>query len=188
MLKFNKLSYRPEIDGIRTLAVIPVVLYHFKASFKGGFAGVDVFFVISGYLITSILIHELKKSNTVSIKNFWERRARRLFPALAFMLTILLVSANYVFLPPSFTSLMRQIKATMTMTANYHFAREFSEGYFSIEEVQVPLLHCWSLAVEEQFYVAYPVIILVMWKSRLRKPLYFSFFCWEYLGGLCTYP
>ena len=198
---FRKGGYRPEVDGLRTVAVLPVVFYHFKLGFPAGYTGVDVFFVISGYLITGVLIHDLNCNCSPPdmkhlLKDFWERRVRRLFPALACMLIGTLVAANSIYLadlyqvsllipaqvPQPFVSftanslffnhqdLGKQITSVLLMSANYHY-KDSLTSYFSADETEIPFLHCWSLAVEEQFYVFYPIVIGLFWRvPSLRQP------------------
>ena len=158
---FPPLTYRPELDGLRAFAVIPVVLFHFKVSgFEGGFTGVDVFFVISGFLITGILLSDLS-TNKFSMKRFWIRRCRRLFPALALMLIIVLIAGWHTFLGSTYEKLTNQAWATLLFGANFHFAS--GDGYFR-SELEEPLLHCWSLAVEEQFYFVFPLLLWALWR------------------------
>jgi peptidoglycan/LPS O-acetylase OafA/YrhL len=154
------LAYRPELDGLRAVAVVPVVLYHFGCSFPGGFAGVDVFFVISGYLITSILLAALA-AGTLSLAGFWSRRVRRLFPALSAMLAATLLAANFVLLAETYWSLGAQAWATLLLGANVKFYT--AVDYFH-NPLECPLLHCWSLAVEEHFYLLYPLLLRALWR------------------------
>jgi peptidoglycan/LPS O-acetylase OafA/YrhL len=152
-------GYRSDIDGLRAVAVIPVVLYHFGIwPFTGGFVGVDVFFVISGYLITSILFEELAGRGSISLVGFYNRRARRILPALAFVIVSSLV-AGYVLMPPiDLESLGRQSFFSVTGLANVFFL--LNTDYFDRNAELLPLLHMWSLSVEEQFYVLWPLILI----------------------------
>lgn len=150
--------YRPEIDGLRALAIVPVVLFHYRApGFAGGFVGVDVFFVISGYLITSLIQHEMDHG-TFSLARFYERRVRRIFPALFAMLTIASLAALILFFPVDLVRYARSLFATALFAANFEFWRE--AGYFDVAANQKPLLHLWSIAIEEQFYLLYPALLL----------------------------
>ncbi|HDR2543165.1 TPA: acyltransferase [Enterobacter mori] len=163
------MRYRAEIDGLRALAVIPVILYH--AGFQwlpGGFIGVDVFFVISGYLITTILINELDQGK-FSIINFYERRARRILPALFVMMVVTIPFAYAYLLPDDMRSFWRSVLSVCFFVSNYLFSYE--SGYFAPDVELMPLLHTWSLAVEEQFYVIFPVMLFVLW--RFGKSLTF---------------
>jgi peptidoglycan/LPS O-acetylase OafA/YrhL len=157
---FIPLKYRPEIDGLRAVAVLPVLLYHFKASFPGGYAGVDVFFAISGYLITNILLAKMEKRK-FSMRNFFVRRSRRLFPALAVVLAMTLAVGWHVFLADTFTSTARQVQAVLLVGGNFHFYRLI--GYMTESSLEQPLLHCWSLVVEEQFYLVFPILLQLLW-------------------------
>jgi peptidoglycan/LPS O-acetylase OafA/YrhL len=152
------MRYRPDIDGIRTLAVVPVVLFHAGVwPFTGGYVGVDVFFVISGYLITGILLADIRSGN-FSITRFYERRIRRIFPALFLVLALCLVAASFILLPSYFEDFSESLFATAVFASNFQFWRE--AGYFGAAAELAPLLHTWSLAVEEQFYVFIPLLLL----------------------------
>ena len=164
--RFPRLTFRPELDGLRTLAVVPVVLYHFNLSFPGGFAGVDVFFVISGYLITSVILSGLE-AETFSFKRFWVRRCRRLFPASTFMLAITLLVANFILLGINYEKMSNQATATQLVGANFFFYVETTSYFYN--PLEVPLLHCWSLAVEEQFYTIFPFCVWLVWIGSGRN-------------------
>ena len=162
------MNYRREIDGLRALAVIPVVLFHTGfESFSGGFVGVDVFFVISGYLITSIILKE-KEAGTFSLLYFYERRARRILPALFLVLAACLPFAWFWLLPSDLSAFSRSVAAVSVFASNILFWNE--AGYFDTDAELKPLLHTWSLAVEEQFYIIFPLFILFAWgfgKARI---------------------
>ena len=160
--------YRSDIDGLRGVAVLAVVLFHFGFDVPGGFAGVDVFFVISGYLITTIQLDRLRRG-VFSVRSFWARRVRRLFWALAAMLAILLVAAHHVLLARNgdYASLLAQAQATLLFGANFWYYRNL-ESYF-FDPVESPLLHCWSLAVEEQYYLLYPLLLSGVWRCAGRR-------------------
>lgn len=156
------MAYRREIDGLRAVAVVPVILFHAGLTlFSGGYVGVDVFFVISGYLITSILIGELEEGN-FSIARFYERRARRILPALFFVMLCCIPFAWMWMLPSELTDFAHSVIAVVFFVSNILFWRE--EGYFAPAAEQKPLLHTWSLAVEEQYYVLFPIFLLVTWR------------------------
>ena len=160
------MKYRPEIDGLRALAVIPVVLFHagFKV-FGGGYVGVDVFFVISGYLITSIILNELE-SGTFSLIHFYERRARRILPALFLVIFVCLPFA-WMWLPPTDKiAFSESLVAVPFFASNILFYK--TSGYFDIATELKPLIHTWSLAVEEQYYVLFPAFLLLTWKLGKR--------------------
>ncbi|AOH84133.1 hypothetical protein AWL63_09300 [Sphingomonas panacis] len=165
------LRYRPEIDGLRALAVVPVVLFHAGVpAFSGGFVGVDVFFVISGFLITGILHRELA-AGTFSILKFYERRIRRLFPALFAMIAASSAIGFFLLLPDEFAAFGRQILATCLFASNILFWNE--DGYFDAESATKPLLHTWSLAVEEQYYIGFPLLLwlIVRYAPRAIRPI-----------------
>ncbi len=157
------LTYRKDIDGLRAVAVLPVVLYHAGFAFtSGGYVGVDVFFVISGYLITGIIAAELRNDN-FSLLSFYERRARRILPALVFVLLCSFVAGAVLLLPDQFNEFAKSALATATFLANIWFWDQ-PGGYFSEETEFWPLLHMWSLAVEEQFYVFYPLLLMAVFR------------------------
>ena len=151
-----KSSYRPEVDGLRAIAVIAVLIYHLGIGLPGGFVGVDVFFVISGFLITGI-IHRGLENGTFSLGEFWERRVRRIFPAL-FVVLAATLAAGYWLLPPNeLEDLGRSSVAQALLVANVYFSQ--STGYFAGPAEFKPLLQTWSLAVEEQFYLFFPLAL-----------------------------
>ncbi|HEX3809437.1 MAG TPA: acyltransferase family protein [Rhizomicrobium sp.] len=162
--------YRPDIDGLRALAILPVVFYHYRvAGFSGGFVGVDVFFVISGFLITS-LIHGEMQAGRFSIAQFYERRVRRIFPALFALLLAATVAAYFILFPTDFARYARTLMATAAFGSNFEFWKE--AGYFDAAADQKPLLHLWSIAVEEQFYLIFPLVLWACAKiSHLRLRL-----------------
>jgi peptidoglycan/LPS O-acetylase OafA/YrhL len=140
--------YRSDIDGLRAIAILLVVLFHVDFVFHGGFIGVDVFFVISGYLITGQLIREIN-AGSFSFARFWERRIRRLFPALIVSVLMAIAVGFFILLPEDYMSLTRSAVYQQLMLANV-FSWKWS-GYFDGASELKPLLHMWSLAVEEQF-------------------------------------
>lgn len=152
------MHYRPEIDGLRALAVVPVLLFHAGFSFLGGgFAGVDVFFVISGFLITSIIHREIREGS-FSIVSFYERRARRLAPALLLVCAVCIPFAVLWMLPQELNNFGKSLYAVNLFASNFLFWDQ--TGYFEPSTELMPLLHTWSLAVEEQFYVVFPLMLL----------------------------
>jgi len=164
------LRYRPEIDGLRAIAVIPVILFHAGFDlFSGGFIGVDVFFVISGFLITSILISEIDEGN-FSLARFYERRARRILPALFTMMAVCLPFAWLWLTPDDMKDFSESLIAVSFFSSNFLFWQE--SGYFDTATELKPLIHTWSLAVEEQYYVFFPLFLMFMWKrSRYRTKI-----------------
>ncbi len=161
------MNYRKEIDGLRAVAVVPVVLFHAGWNvFSGGYVGVDIFFVISGYLITSIILEE-RTEGKFSIIRFYERRVRRIFPALFFVFTITLPFAWVFMLPLPFQDFMRSLAAASLFISNVHFWE--TTGYFSEAAELRPLLHTWSLAVEEQYYLIFPILTMALGAVTFRK-------------------
>lgn len=166
------LNYRPEIDGLRAVAILPVVFYHAGiAGFSGGFVGVDVFFVISGYLITSIILHE-KREGRFSLLNFYERRVRRIFPALFVMMAAMFPVAFLLLSPTAMKEFSGSVAASTVFVANVFFLR--ASGYFATAAELKPLLHNWSLSLEEQFYILFPAALLLTW--RLGRSVQLSLF------------
>lgn len=157
------MKYRPEIDGLRALAVLPVILFHAGlAAFSGGFVGVDIFFVISGYLITTIILNDLKDNN-FSIVRFYERRARRILPALFLVLFASSAVAWVLLSALDGASYAKSVLGVVTFTSNFVFWLD--GGYFETVSELKPLLHTWSLAVEEQFYLFFPVLMLLGYRK-----------------------
>ncbi len=153
------LAYRPDIDGLRALAVLPVMCFHAGFSaFAGGFVGVDVFFVVSGYLVTRLILGE---GDAFSLARFYERRARRILPALAVVLTASLAAAWWWLLPADLTAFSRSLAAVLGLSSNVYFWRSALD-YFARPTDLVPLLHTWSLAVEEQFYLLFPLGVMLV--------------------------
>jgi peptidoglycan/LPS O-acetylase OafA/YrhL len=164
-----KLIYRPEIDGLRAIAVGAVILYHAQITifghkpFNGGFIGVDIFFVISGYLITSIILKELVTTGSFSFKHFYERRIRRILPALLFIMLVSLPFAWMYFLPTSFVDFSKSILYSLGFSSNFYF--HYSGQQYGAESgLLKPFLHTWSLSVEEQYYILFPIVLLVTFK------------------------
>ena len=160
------IKYRAEIDGLRALAVLPVILFHAGFEwFSGGFVGVDVFFVISGYLITTIIISEMAEGK-FSIVNFYERRARRILPALFFVMAACLPFAWLWLTPTDLKDFGQSLVAVSTFSSNILFWLE--SGYFNNSAGLKPLLHTWSLAVEEQYYILFPIFLMLTWRLGLK--------------------
>ena len=164
-----KLTYRPEIDGLRAIAVVAVILYHAQITilghqpFKGGFIGVDIFFVISGYLITSIILKELVTTGSFSFKHFYERRVRRILPALLFVMLVSLPFAWMYLLPSSFIDFSKSILYSLGFSSNFYFYYS-GQQYGAESGLLKPFLHTWSLSVEEQFYILFPIVLLIIFK------------------------
>lgn len=160
------MKYRSEIDGLRALAVLPVILFHAGFDlFSGGFVGVDVFFVISGYLISTIMISEMADGN-FSLVNFYERRARRILPALFFVLLVCLPFAWFLLSPGELKSFGQSLIAVSTFSSNVLFWLD--TGYFDPAAELKPLLHTWSLAVEEQYYILFPLFLMLTWRLGVK--------------------
>ncbi len=155
--------YRPEVDGLRAVAVLIVVFYHAGLGFSGGFIGVDVFFVISGYLITSLILKDAQ-NGTFTLSNFWQRRIRRIVPAAVVLVLFTLVVGWFILLPDDFVGLGNSALSQTFFAANIYFWRTLD--YFAVAADEKPLLHTWLLAVEEQFYLFFPVLLLVLFRFK----------------------
>jgi len=159
-------KYRPDIDGLRAVAILSVVGFHaFPNWIKGGFVGVDVFFIISGYLITSVILSSLDKG-TFSFSEFYARRIKRIFPALIVVLTTCFVLGWFVLLPDEYQQLGKHIAAGSGFMSNFFFWEE--AGYFDNSAITKPLLHLWSLGIEEQYYIAWPLLLYLAWKQHFK--------------------
>jgi peptidoglycan/LPS O-acetylase OafA/YrhL len=163
------MQYRPEIDGLRAIAVVSVVLYHAQITvfghqpFQGGFIGVDIFFVISGYLITTIILNELITTGSFSFKHFYERRIRRILPALLFVMLASLPFAWMYLLPNALIDFSKSILYSLGFSSNFYF--HFSGQEYGAEDgLLKPFLHTWSLSVEEQYYILFPILLIITYK------------------------
>lgn len=171
-------EYRPEIDGLRAIAVIAVVLYHADVRFfaEGGFLGVDVFFVISGFLITRLILRDLERE-AFSLGVFIQRRALRILPALYVVVTSTFIAWSLIETPREIQALAGSTLAAILLVPNFYFA--FQGGYFTTPLEEMPLLHTWSLGVEEQFYLLFPLFLSFVWRTvrrHLLKVVLFAFF------------
>ena len=155
--------HRREIDGLRSLAILPVLFYHAGFSWMpGGFFGVDVFFVISGFLITAILLNELSSTGRISITRFYERRARRILPALFAVILVSVVVGWFLMFTDQFKLFLQSVVSILYFGSNYFFLGH--TGYFDADIDLNPMVHTWSLAIEEQFYVFFPLVLWLLWK------------------------
>jgi peptidoglycan/LPS O-acetylase OafA/YrhL len=180
----QKLSryYRPEIDGLRCIAVISVIFYHAQITifgiqpFKGGFIGVDIFFVISGYLITSIILKEILEKGSFSFKNFYKRRIRRILPVLIFVMLVSIPFSWIYIYPIDLVSYSKSILYSLGFSSNYYFHYSGLE-YGSPESLLKPFLHTWSLSVEEQYYILFPIVLVIVFKYFRHGLIYFLLLC-----------
>lgn len=157
-------AYRADIDGLRAIAVLAVIAYHIGVpGFRGGFVGVDIFFVISGYLITGLLQQEILQHGRVRFAAFFARRIRRLGPALVLVTLCTLLAGYVVLLPEAANNLGREARAVVTISANHHFLKHAFDYFNSVTDLK-PLLHTWSLAVEEQYYLLWPLLMVAAWR------------------------
>lgn len=159
------MAYRPEVDGLRTVAVLSVLFFHAGFSvFSGGFVGVDIFFVISGYLISQILLREIAQGR-FSFRVFYERRIRRIIPALLVVVFATLIASSWLALPDQLLDTAKSAIAAIFSAANFWFWKQ--SGYFSSDAEFMPLLHTWSLGVEEQFYIFFPILLILLVRLRI---------------------
>ena len=160
--KFIPQNYKPEIDSLRAIAVFLVIFFHFELlNFTGGFIGVDVFFVISGYLITNLLVNDLRKGN-FSLFEFYLRRIRRILPALYTVILLTLIAGYFIFSPIHLNRFGESSISSLLGVSNFFFWYEY--GYFDFKKLYKPLLHTWSLSVLLQFYIFWPIFIFVLYK------------------------
>jgi len=163
MIEFK---YRADVDGLRAIAVVLVLLFHADLDISGGFVGVDVFFVISGFLITGLILKE-QQSEGFQLSQFWIRRVRRILPVSTFVVMATLVAGFFILLPIDYSKLAKSTIAQQLMVSNFFFLK--STGYFEGAANEMPLLHTWSLAVEEQFYLFYPFVLMLLSTLTRRK-------------------
>ena len=169
-----RISYRPEIDGLRAISVIAIIIYHANFFsdyhlFQGGFIGVDIFFVISGYLITTLILKEILKTNQFSFKYFYERRIRRILPVLFFIIIVTSITSYFILLPSSLIDFAKSVFSIIFFISNIYFWVTGAK-YGEESELVRPLLHTWSLSVEEQFYILFPIFLVIIIK-HLRQGL-----------------
>ncbi len=175
LINNNKPRYRPDIDGLRAVAVISVILYHLnEAILPGGFVGVDVFFVISGYLITLHILRDMELDR-FSLAEFYRRRIKRIIPAMLVVVSVVLLASLIILRPEDSEELARSSFAALFSMANIYFWLFQDASYFAPASNQLPLLHLWSLGVEEQFYIFWPLILILMHKVVRGKTFLFLF-------------
>ena len=154
---------RPDIQGLRGIAVLVIVLYHIDVPLPGGFTALDIFFVISGFVITQSLLHKIRRDGTIGLKQFYLGRVRRLLPALGVMLTVVLLASLFL-LPIGAQGIAARTGAAASIAnANNYLIFFGISGYFDAPATLNPLLHTWSLSAEEQFYLIYPALLLIGW-------------------------
>ena len=176
----SRSSFRPDIEGLRGLAVLLVVLFHSRVpGFDGGFVGVDIFFALSGYLITGLIVAEVEQTGTFSFRNFYARRVRRLLPASGLAVVGILLFGFFIYSPLEMASYAKWAIYTSLYISNYMFMRD-AANYFAADVETNPFLHTWSLAIEEQFYLFWPALIVLSlsWlKSRRRLAVVLYVIC-----------
>ena len=178
----KSLPYRPEIDGLRAIAVVAVIIFHAKLSFQGfnilpgGFFGVDIFFVISGFLITSIIINELELKGSFSFLNFYERRSRRILPMLMIVSLTSFIAGYAIIQSQHLIQFSQSSISSILFISNIYF---YISGiaYDAQSSLLIPLLHTWSLSVEEQFYIIFPILLTLLFyfKKNIIKYLFILF-------------
>src|SRR4051794_26669742 len=152
-------NHRADIDGLRAIAVLLIFIFHLGGPVSGGFVGVDVFFVISGFLITSIIIRGIE-NRSFTFVGFYARRIRRIFPALLTMLTVVLLAGIFLLMPGDYDVTGRSALYAAASASNFYFLKH--TGYFDVASEMMPLLHTWSLAIEEQFYLLWPITLVLL--------------------------
>ncbi|HIE3585867.1 TPA: acyltransferase family protein, partial [Legionella anisa] len=163
---YQHFKYRADIDGLRAIAVLSVVVFHvFPKWMKGGFVGVDIFFVISGFLISTIIFEGLEK-NSFSFVDFYKKRIKRIFPALVFVLLFCLILGWFALFPQEYKQLGKHVMGGAGFISNFMLWLE--TGYFDNAAETKPLLHLWSLGIEEQFYIIWPFLVWFVWKKRFN--------------------
>ena len=186
-----KLTYRPEIDGLRAIAVGAVILYHSEISvsghriFGGGFIGVDIFFVISGYLITSIILKELLFYGSFSFKNFYQRRIRRILPVLFFVILTAIPIGWKFLLPNDLIDFSKSILYSLGFSSNFYF--HYTGQEYAVWGLENPFLHTWSLSVEEQYYILFPIVLLFVFKYFKKYLVYILIFALIVSLGIAEY-
>ena len=159
----SSIKYRPEIDGLRAIVVISVIIYHLNENWlSGGFLGVDIFFVISGFLITGIIITEIQQ-NSFSLKQFYTRRIKRIYPAFITVMALVSFIASVIFIYNDFNQLRKTIELAIAFLSNFYLG--LTQGYFDLSANENPVLHIWSLAIEEQYYLIFPLILILAYKK-----------------------
>lgn len=170
MTKSTTLKYRPDIDGLRAIAVMAVLFYHaFPNLFRSGYIGVDIFFVISGFLITTIIRKEVRRGE-FTILSFYKKRIRRIYPALVLTLLMIMFLSWFLLSTSEFGITLKHIIFSSLFTENFLLWSE--DGYFDKASIFKPTLHIWSLSIEEQFYIFWPFIIAFLVKKRVMTPIY----------------
>ena len=170
------ISYRPEIDGLRAVAVLSVIIFHFKKNLlPGGFLGVDIFFVISGYLITSLIIKEITTTKNFSFINFYIRRARRILPVMLFTILLTIITSYFFLLPSEYKSLINSSFFAIFFTSNFYF-NFLDQNYWTSLASTKPLLNLWSLSLEEQYYFLFPIFFFIFFNYFRRILLAFCIF------------
>ena len=176
----NEISFRSDVEGLRAVAVTLVVLFHAGVSWlPGGYIGVDVFFVISGFLITGLLLREHERKGRISLQGFYARRARRILPAAMLVIILTVVASYFIQNFIEYGNVAEDGRWTSLFAGNFRFAA-IGTGYFQKSVAPSPLQHFWTLAVEEQFYVVWPALVLAVSIAFKRIPLR-----WRVMGIAC---
>ena len=189
-----RITYRPEIDGLRTISVFAVIIYHANfilfghTLFPGGFIGVDIFFVISSYLITTLILKEIYKTNQFSFKCFYERRIRRILPVLLFVTIFTSIISYFILSSSSLIDFGKSLLSIVFFGSNFYF-NYTGNGYGQENNLLKPLLHTWSLSVEEQFYILFPIFLIIIikfFKKHLLTVLFLSFLISLFFSEYCS--
>lgn len=178
--------WRSDITGLRAIAVLPVLIFHaWPTLLPGGFAGVDIFFVISGYLISGILFRQLQRTGSVDFSDFYAKRIRRIIPNLLCVLLFTVAVGWFFMTPNEYLDLGKQVYSSTFFYQNFRLLKELGD-YFANDASREPLLHLWSLAIEEQFYIIFPLLCALVWKLRANIKALGGVVLLVTLGSFCA--
>ena len=189
----KKVKFYKEINSLRALSIIAVLIYHseitlYGIQLTGGYLGVDVFFVISCFLISNLIYQEYSVKNKINFYKFYIKRARRIFPLIVFCVFFTCLIGYFFLLPNQISDLIKSSISQFLFISNYYFYLS-GNSYFAISDIYRPLLHFWSLSIEEQFYLLFPIFLIVLYKFKIQnfKNLVIIFFSLCFIASLTTF-